>query len=215
VQLSGFQTASPLRRRSAAAPPTGSMRRLRCCVPAISTPNSLPTCPWPRRIPPQARPLRYTKPKMCAGNSVLNATRQPLKLPRHLGKNAGMRGLGKLHAIDCFCLWFGAAALCIGCSSSDHRVGNDIGTSSLLLLSGRCGASAWGQCLRLVPELQRIYYETGTQPGGLGGYKIAAIRESLPGGKISWFEKAITDQQTFNALVAFAIIVAFITWWNQ
>jgi hypothetical protein len=68
---------------------------------------------------------------------------------------------------------------------------------------------------RLVPELQRIYYETGTQPGDLGGYKIAAIRESLPGGKISRFEKAIANTQTFNALVAFAIVVAVITWWNQ
>jgi hypothetical protein len=68
---------------------------------------------------------------------------------------------------------------------------------------------------RLVPELQRIYSETGTQPGELGGYKIAAIRESLPGGKISWFEKAIANTQTFNGIVAFVIIVAVITWWNQ
>jgi hypothetical protein len=67
---------------------------------------------------------------------------------------------------------------------------------------------------RLVPELQRIYYETGTQPGDLGGYKIAAIRESLPGGKISWFEKAIANTQTFNALVAFAIVAAVLIYLN-
>ena len=67
---------------------------------------------------------------------------------------------------------------------------------------------------RLVPELQRIYCETGTQPGDLGGYKIAAIRESLPGGKISWFEKAIANTQIFNALLAFAIVAAVLTYLN-
>jgi lipoprotein-anchoring transpeptidase ErfK/SrfK len=36
-----------------------------------------------------------------------------LNLPQLLGKNASMRGSGKLHAFDCFCLWVGAAALCI------------------------------------------------------------------------------------------------------
>jgi hypothetical protein len=66
----------------------------------------------------------------------------------------------------------------------------------------------------LVPELQRIYYETGTQPGELGGYKIASIRENLPGGKISWFEKTITNQQTFNSLVAFAIVAAVLIYLN-
>jgi hypothetical protein len=65
-----------------------------------------------------------------------------------------------------------------------------------------------------VSELQRIYYETGTLPRDLGLAKVMAIRESLPGGKVSWFEKAIT-QAIFNSIVAFAIIAVVVTWWNQ
>jgi hypothetical protein len=66
-----------------------------------------------------------------------------------------------------------------------------------------------------VSKLQDIYYEFGKQPRDLGASKIAEIRESLPGGKPSWFEKAIVNQQIFNALLAFAIVVAVIAWWNQ
>jgi hypothetical protein len=68
---------------------------------------------------------------------------------------------------------------------------------------------------RTVSELQRIYYETGTQPRDLGLRKITAIRESLPGGKETWFEKAIVNQQIFNGLLAFAIAVVAIIFLNQ
>ena len=68
---------------------------------------------------------------------------------------------------------------------------------------------------RTVSELQRIYYETGTLPRDLGVSKVAAIRESLPGGKETWLEKAIVNQQIFNSLLAFAIVVAAIIFLNQ
>ena len=68
--------------------------------------------------------------------------------------------------------------------------------------------------VRVVSELQRIYYETGTQPRDLGVSKITAICESLPGGKRSWFEKAIVSPQIFNSALAFVIIAAAIAFLN-
>jgi hypothetical protein len=68
---------------------------------------------------------------------------------------------------------------------------------------------------RTISELQRIYYETGTQPRDLGVSKITAIRESLPDGKVSWFEKAIVNPLLFGFLRAFAIVVIVIIFLNQ
>jgi hypothetical protein len=47
------------------------------------------------------------------------------------------------------------------------------------------------------------------------GLKWGNRTNDRPGGKPSWFEKAIVNQQIFNSLVVFAIIVGVITWWNQ
>lgn len=44
---------------------------------------------------------------------------------------------------------------------------------------------------RGVEELQRIYEETGRQPGDLGRDGVAKIMAGLPGGRASWLEKAI------------------------
>jgi hypothetical protein len=68
---------------------------------------------------------------------------------------------------------------------------------------------------RLVPELQRIYEETGKQPGDLGQDGVSKIRESLPGGGVSWFEKAMVSQPIFNSMVALVVITVvfgYLSW---
>jgi hypothetical protein len=59
-------------------------------------------------------------------------------------------------------------------------------------------------------ELQRIYEETGQQPRQLGLGKISKIRESFPGGKVTWLETALVDPRFFNSLLGFAIITVAI-----
>jgi hypothetical protein len=61
-------------------------------------------------------------------------------------------------------------------------------------------------------ELQRIYDETGQQPCQLGQLKISKIRESLPGGKVTWLETAFVDQRFFNSILGFTIIAVVIVW---
>jgi hypothetical protein len=68
---------------------------------------------------------------------------------------------------------------------------------------------------RLVPELQRIYEETGQQPGDLGQDGVSKIREGLPGGSISWFEEAIVSQPVFNSMVALVmitVVLGYLSW---
>ena len=60
---------------------------------------------------------------------------------------------------------------------------------------------------RLVQELKLIHEETGKQPSDIGRSEIAKIRNELPNGKISWPERAIGTQWSFNALLALSIIV--------
>jgi len=63
---------------------------------------------------------------------------------------------------------------------------------------------------RLVQELQLIHEETGKQPRDIGRSEIEKIRNELPNGKISWFEKAIGSQWVFNSVLALSIIVVAI-----
>jgi hypothetical protein len=63
---------------------------------------------------------------------------------------------------------------------------------------------------RTVRELKRIQRETGAQPIDVGSSGVIKIRESLPGGKPSLFEKALTTQSTFNSILALVIIAGAI-----
>jgi hypothetical protein len=65
---------------------------------------------------------------------------------------------------------------------------------------------------RTVRELQRIHDETGKQPRDLGLAKVVEIRENLQGGKVSWFEKAIVNGQSFNSIFGLAIISVVIAY---
>ncbi len=58
-----------------------------------------------------------------------------------------------------------------------------------------------------IRELKRIHDETGQQPRDLGQAAIEKLCEALPNGKVSLLEKAIVNQQFFNSIVAFCIIV--------
>jgi hypothetical protein len=68
------------------------------------------------------------------------------------------------------------------------------------------------RALNVIEQLQRIYGDTGKQPGDFETNALSEIREGLPYGHVSWFEKAITSQPAFNSIVGFVISVIVLSY---
>ena len=58
----------------------------------------------------------------------------------------------------------------------------------------------------LVRELTRLYEQDGKQPKSRDPEVVKSIVDSLPGQRVTWFERAIVSPAIFNSIVAIVII---------